>query len=362
MGVIIEKSPVVVAEHASGKLVRIDQVPKGLSCNCYCPICKSPLIAKKGEKLHHHFSHQSHDVVKVDFDACSYDCWRSLHLLTFIALKEADGFRMPDMILSHSEAFLSESFKHEEKLVAGKFVDFSSIEYGYLTENQKLKTIIATIDGLKFLICPVFSKEKDTTFKAFENLARKGKGEIPVVMIDMDGIKESFLPQETVKFNKYVVTKASRYWSNHGAKIGKLKKNIADKVNVRVSKAKEEYISLLMQIEMKLDMSNHKIYSQLINVDKSHAHFNDNYLSFQDFDQIEVRTKRHFLFMQRREGYCIYITLSSDSIQPPYLNSNERDICLWMSFPDEWRKNNEIGNLKEIKHQCYIPVKLEGFK
>lgn len=40
-----------------GKLVEISQVPKGLDCGCICPSCGSKLIAKKGNKRKHHFSH-----------------------------------------------------------------------------------------------------------------------------------------------------------------------------------------------------------------------------------------------------------------------------------------------------------------
>lgn len=37
----------------------ICDVAKGLACDCVCPICKSPLIARKGVKRVHHFAHHS---------------------------------------------------------------------------------------------------------------------------------------------------------------------------------------------------------------------------------------------------------------------------------------------------------------
>lgn len=40
-----------------GKLVSIDMVESGLACNCFCPNCNSRLLAKKGERNIHHFSH-----------------------------------------------------------------------------------------------------------------------------------------------------------------------------------------------------------------------------------------------------------------------------------------------------------------
>lgn len=43
----------------TGKLVYVDDVPKGKACGCYCPNCKERLLARQGEKRKHHFSHLS---------------------------------------------------------------------------------------------------------------------------------------------------------------------------------------------------------------------------------------------------------------------------------------------------------------
>lgn len=43
-----------------GSFVSIDQVPAGKECECFCPACKQPLIAKnQGLVRMHHFAHQS---------------------------------------------------------------------------------------------------------------------------------------------------------------------------------------------------------------------------------------------------------------------------------------------------------------
>ena len=38
-------------------LVHIDSVESGLACGCICPVCSSSLLARKGKKNIHHFSH-----------------------------------------------------------------------------------------------------------------------------------------------------------------------------------------------------------------------------------------------------------------------------------------------------------------
>ena len=43
-----------------GHFVKVDDVPAGVDCNCFCPACNEPLIAKnKGNKRVHHFAHKS---------------------------------------------------------------------------------------------------------------------------------------------------------------------------------------------------------------------------------------------------------------------------------------------------------------
>ncbi|WP_321290150.1 competence protein CoiA family protein [uncultured Sunxiuqinia sp.] len=47
--------------YKDGKLVTIDDVEKGLACNCYCPNCKSRLLARHGNIREHHFSHYKNE-------------------------------------------------------------------------------------------------------------------------------------------------------------------------------------------------------------------------------------------------------------------------------------------------------------
>lgn len=71
------------AINRSGELVHVDDVPTGLDCECFCPACKEPLIAKnQGEIRLHHFAHKSGT-------ECKYAQETMLHLLAKEKIQEA---------------------------------------------------------------------------------------------------------------------------------------------------------------------------------------------------------------------------------------------------------------------------------
>ena len=53
-----QKPYLTYALDTNGKLVHVDCVPRGLACKCFCPHCKSELVAKNGgNRKVHHFAH-----------------------------------------------------------------------------------------------------------------------------------------------------------------------------------------------------------------------------------------------------------------------------------------------------------------
>lgn len=52
------KKLLTYALNAENQIKNINEVPNGLECNCICPGCKEPLIAKNEGKIReHHFAH-----------------------------------------------------------------------------------------------------------------------------------------------------------------------------------------------------------------------------------------------------------------------------------------------------------------
>jgi len=72
-----------------GSLVFIDEVERGLECECLCPHCGGKLIARKGEKNKHHFAHYQ-------VENCGKGVETALHLLAKQVLQEEECIRLPD--------------------------------------------------------------------------------------------------------------------------------------------------------------------------------------------------------------------------------------------------------------------------
>lgn len=75
----------------SGELLHISEVEKGLACDCTCPSCEHPLVARKGEKTSHHFAHHK-----------GKECEHGLETALHIAAKE--------ILKKHKKIILPETF------------------------------------------------------------------------------------------------------------------------------------------------------------------------------------------------------------------------------------------------------------
>lgn len=81
-----------------GRMVSPDEVASGRACNCNCPGCNAPLIAKKGERNIWHFAH--------DGLACSTGAETALHLMAKQILADERSIQLPafDLSLSATDA------------------------------------------------------------------------------------------------------------------------------------------------------------------------------------------------------------------------------------------------------------------
>ena len=70
----------------NNQLVSINDVERGLECNCVCHKCGSKLVAKKGEERIHHFAHY-------DKEDCGGGQMTALHIYVQKILKERKNYK-----------------------------------------------------------------------------------------------------------------------------------------------------------------------------------------------------------------------------------------------------------------------------
>jgi hypothetical protein len=80
-----------------GRIVHVDEVPRGGDCGCRCPACDGPLIARQGEIRGWHFAHRQ------DAD-CETAVETSLHRAAKQLLHDEPGLMLPGLLVSETWA------------------------------------------------------------------------------------------------------------------------------------------------------------------------------------------------------------------------------------------------------------------
>ena len=75
----------------NGEIIDVSKVQNGLRCDCICPSCKSPLIARKGSKTSHHFAHYK-------APECQYGYETAIHLMSKKILQNHKKIKLPKVI------------------------------------------------------------------------------------------------------------------------------------------------------------------------------------------------------------------------------------------------------------------------
>lgn len=77
-------------------LVHISEVERGLACNCVCPSCKNNLIANKGKRRAHHFSHYK-------AANCAYGLQTALHIKAKEIIEKYKIFKIPSLEAKYND-------------------------------------------------------------------------------------------------------------------------------------------------------------------------------------------------------------------------------------------------------------------
>lgn len=154
------------------KLVHINDVEKGLACNCLCPHCKTQLIARKGSKRVKHFAHYK-------FADCNHGSETALHLMAKNIIWQTHKVFVP--YVPKTEYDFSKN---------GKVITFDKA----VLEKQLSDSVrgdILLYNGEKCLNVEIKVTHEVDSQKAIE-LFNLG---IPTIEIDLSDLQASFTPE-----------------------------------------------------------------------------------------------------------------------------------------------------------------------
>lgn len=100
----------------NGSIVNVSDVESGLKCSCVCPACGERLVAKKGDKMMHHFAHYSGA-------NCAYGYESSLHLAAKDILSRAKKMTLPPVYVNFPD-----SYKEDELVFEATEIDIEKVE------------------------------------------------------------------------------------------------------------------------------------------------------------------------------------------------------------------------------------------
>lgn len=122
------------AENANGEMVHVDSVPNGLACNCICPHCHEPLVARHGKIKEHGFAHHSENR-RANLSICY----------------EIILYKLAEHILQTKKRICVPSYYGIFKATDIDFVDVK-IDSRYEREDKQPDVIATTKEGVQYLI------------------------------------------------------------------------------------------------------------------------------------------------------------------------------------------------------------------
>jgi hypothetical protein len=168
----------------NGVLTHIDDVSRGLACECVCPACDAKLVARKGQQRIPHFAHARGE-------QCSYGLETGLHLAAKEILNEKREIVLPPVLLrsncfSKSTKLAEEKrYKLDEVILEKKIGKIIPDVIGYVQEHPVLIEICVThpVDFKK--LCRI----KDLGYSAIEidlsNISRNlSRSELEYLIIE----------------------------------------------------------------------------------------------------------------------------------------------------------------------------------
>lgn len=128
----------------NGDLVSVNEVERGLACNCTCPSCGEALLAKQGNVRVWHFSHASET-------ECKGAAESALHLAAKRIIEKTKGLMLPGMTVSQTYRLPDGRQITEEASIPDMWIDFEEVTVEEQVDSIR-PDVIGLVGGRRYLI------------------------------------------------------------------------------------------------------------------------------------------------------------------------------------------------------------------
>jgi ssDNA-binding Zn-finger/Zn-ribbon topoisomerase 1 len=161
----------------NGELIHISTAEKGLKCQCVCPGCGHPLIARKGPKTTHHFAHAQNS-------ECAKGIETALHLSAKEILQKHQKLMLPKVEVEFN------SYRPNWLVSQEIFIEFDEVKLEYRMDTI-VPDVIVMVKGRPLMI------EITVTHKTGEAKVEKIKQMgISCLEVDLSSIKGELTIEE----------------------------------------------------------------------------------------------------------------------------------------------------------------------
>lgn len=127
----------------TGVIVAVSEVASGSACECICPACSTPLIAKKGDHNVWHFAHESRGTFETTRDACEHSLFVSLKLMARQHYQDAKRMALPAYSLQRS----GQHNKRTEEVTAARTIEFGQVDVETALEGVAVDAAISVVSS-----------------------------------------------------------------------------------------------------------------------------------------------------------------------------------------------------------------------
>ncbi|WP_305845405.1 competence protein CoiA family protein [Photobacterium leiognathi] len=167
--------------------VDVDEVQSGKQCNCFCPSCKSDLVAKHGDKKIHHFAHLKSEV-EIECDYSIYFSIRMMYLSMFKKGLSDSRMFIPEYVLRRSTLTRYNQTAIVFKcLIRAGGVDIIKTRAHCEINNIRIDALVQLADSKGFGIMFHYDEHPLTELSKFEGL------KFPILAIDISPLKSALL-------------------------------------------------------------------------------------------------------------------------------------------------------------------------